>query len=93
MVKFDVTSDEQKAIVAIAERAVNLAKECGVEYAKIDCIMDLTATHSNGTPLDLDRLLKADNFNFSHDVFGIRNHIDRETGKLTDFFQPRTAAK
>jgi hypothetical protein len=43
-------------------------------------------------PLDLDKLLTADDFNFSHDVFGIARHINRRTGEIEDFFVPRCAA-
>lgn len=56
-----------------------------------DWCMDLAATHANGCKLDLDKLLAFDNFNFAHDVFGIREHLDRKTGKLKDFFLPRCA--
>jgi hypothetical protein len=51
--------------------------------------MDIDATHCNGTPLKLEELLKADDANFAHDVFGIIRHIDRTTGKLTMCFLPR----
>ncbi len=55
--------------------------------------MDLVACHANGCPLDFERLSDADDFNIAHDVFGIRRHLDRETGQLTDHFLPRYAAK
>lgn len=47
---------------------------------------------ADGCPLKLEALAKADEANFAHDVFGIRRHIDRETGKLGDCFLPRFAA-
>lgn len=53
--------------------------------------MDISATHANGCPLKLDELLEADNFNFMHDIVGIRNHINRKTGKLKGYFHPRFA--
>lgn len=76
----------------IAERAVSMAKEQGSEYSKSSAMMDLESAHLD-CPLKLDELLNADNFNFSHDVFGIANHIDRSTypGKLTGCFLPRYA--
>lgn len=43
------------------------------------------------TPLDLEGLAKADDSNFAHDLFGIRRHLDRSTGKLTYCFLPRYA--
>jgi hypothetical protein len=53
--------------------------------------MDLAACHCNGCPLQLTELLDADDFNFSHDIFGIRRHLNRTTGKLDDRFLPRFA--
>ena len=53
--------------------------------------MDVTACHANGTKLDLEKLLNFPDFDFLHDVAGIRNCIDRETGKLTKCFLPRCA--
>ena len=54
--------------------------------------MDLWAIHVSSCPLRLAELLAADDFNFSHDVFGVTNHIDRETGGMRHFFLPRFAA-
>lgn len=51
--------------------------------------MDLTATHLNGNPLDLEKFLAAPDFDFIHDIDGIARHLDRETGKLGDCFSPR----
>ncbi len=51
--------------------------------------MDIVACHLNGCRLDLARLAAADDFNFWHDVYGIRAHMDRRTGTLTDHFLPR----
>ncbi len=51
--------------------------------------MDITAAHRNGCPLKLDELLKAEDFDFAHDVFGIRRYINRKTGKLENCFLPR----
>lgn len=92
-VSFDCTSDDKDLISQLAERAV----ACGLinprrGYSKITCVMDLTATHCNGNPLRLADLLAADDFNFMHDVCGIARHLDRDTGKLGDFFSPRFSA-
>jgi hypothetical protein len=75
-------------IYSIAERGV---REFQFNY--ITVALDLTACHCNGTPLNLERLLNADSFNFVHDVVGINRHLDRDTGKLTGFFLPRSSAK
>jgi len=90
MISFNIKSkDEVRTINKIAHRAVAMAASAGFEYPLMDADMDLTACHVNGNPLKLDELLSADEFNFAHDVFGIRRHINRETGKLEDCFVPR----
>lgn len=53
--------------------------------------MDLEATHSNGRPLDFEKLLGFGLVSFSHDIGGIRRHIDRTTGELGGCFTPRCA--
>lgn len=88
---FHVTTDEFKTISKIADRASKPAVALGRSYPLMDVEMDVTATHANGCPLDLDRLLAFPDFDFAHDVFGIRRHIDRNTGKLGDCFVPRCA--
>ena len=88
-ISFKASKREFEAIDAIAQRAVALAVKLGVQYSIQEAMMDITATHANGNPLRLFDLAAADEFNFGHDVFGIRRHIDRTTGKLGDCFVPR----
>jgi len=88
-ISFHVTPAERELLSDIADHAVRMAKKAGVEYDKMTAVMDLTARHANGNPLKLSELLDADDFNFSHDVFGIARHINRETGKLGGQFLPR----
>jgi len=76
----------------IAERAVAMAQQFGVRYDQSTALMDIDACHSNGCPLKLAEMLAADDSNFAHDVFGIRRHISRTTGKLGGCFLPRFAA-
>jgi len=61
------------------------------KYRPLEAQMDVTACHVNGCPLKLQELLEADDFNFSHDIFGIRRHLNRETGQLENCFLPRFA--
>ena len=84
--------EEVRTINKIAHRAVAMAASAGIEYPVMDADMDITACHVNGCPLKLDALLAADEFNFAHDVFGIRRHINRRTGKLENCFLPRFSA-
>lgn len=94
MISFETRNKEEaRAISRIAQRAVLMAEKHGVSYAFMDADMDLTAAHCNGCRLDLGRLAAADDFNFAHDVFGIRRHLNRETGKLENCFMPRYAEK
>lgn len=93
MISFDVTHAEHDLIIEIAKRADAIAEQRKVERLdRVTLLMDLCATHANGCPLRLRELLDAETFDFTHDVWGISNHIDRETDKLTRHFVPRYAA-
>lgn len=84
------TAKETDLIRRIALRAVAAAQRASIfNYSATDAAMDITACHVNGCPLDLERLLNADDFNFSHDIFGINRHLNHETGKLENHFRPR----
>lgn len=85
------TKEEYDLITLIAMRAEQIAKRAGAACDRMGLIMDINACHSNGMPLDLARLQAADDANFIHDVFGIRRHINRETGQLENCFVPRFA--
>lgn len=89
MINWHVEENDRSRIMEIAKRAETLAKKHGVELSRRDLMMDLTACHANGNPLDLPGLQMADDGNFGHDVFGINRHIDRNTGKLLHCFVPR----
>lgn len=86
---FDVTKEESAIIRKIADRADKIFLPNFIEQTKLETIMDLSACHANGCPLRLQELLDADEFNFAHDVCGIRRHINRTTGQLEDCFMPR----
>lgn len=93
MISFNASREEHGFIEAIAKRAVKTARAWKVNYSRKNAEMDLTACHANGCPLDLAKLLAADDFTFSHDVFGIRRCLDRTTGRLVGLFLPRCAQK
>lgn len=65
-------------------------RQAWVRVTRMDVEMDLSATHAT-CPLRLAELADADDFNFSHDMGGIRRHLNRQTGELEDFFVPRFA--
>lgn len=89
-VKLNGTKAEHLMAAKIATRAVKIAKAHGRKDIKqLDTTMDILATHLNGCPLDFQKLIDADDFNFIHDVFGIQRHLNRKTGKLKNCFLPR----
>lgn len=91
---FDVkTRTESHLIRKIVDRAMAMGGSVGRGMDRLEVEMDITAAHCNGCELKLHELLQADDFNFSHDVFGIQRHINRTTGKLEDHFLPRFAFK
>lgn len=89
-IKFRGNEKDDALIKQIVERAWPTVKKYYVD--QITLKMDIAATHYNGTPLKLMRLLNADDFNFYHDLGGIRASINRKTGKLDNCFVPRFAA-
>lgn len=91
ILKWHTSTEDFDLIVQIAKRAVKIAREFGVRYPQQMAVMDLNAVHANAYALRLQELLAADDGNFAHDVFGIRRHLDRTTGKLRDCFVPRFA--
>lgn len=90
-IKWETTKGDTELIFKIAERATKLAEKFGLYYDFNTASMDITAAHANGCELDLQKLLDAPDGDFGHDVFGIRRHINRQTGELENCFLPRCA--
>lgn len=95
-VRFAASKAQMTLIRKIVERArkeemVRCRAKPNHWYTKATLTMDLDATVSNGSKLDLKTLLESSDFDFVHDIAGIARHIDRETGKLGDMFVPRAA--
>lgn len=88
---FSATQAESRIILQIAHRAIASLYHA-TNVTPLDIQMDIDACHSNGCKLRLAELLAADDFNFSHDVRGIHNCLDRDTGKLIPPFSPRYSA-
>lgn len=77
-------------IQKISARAVRLHKKStGDKISRIQMSLDINQCLKK-YPLDLPRLLRAQSSVFEHDVFGIKRHLDRETGYLNGGFLPRT---
>ena len=95
MINWKTTDEDARRIAEIAHRAHGIAARFSPEQRITvrELLMDVTACHLNGCPLDLAGLQTAGNGDFGRDVFGIRRHIDRSTGALGDCFVPRYAVK
>lgn len=96
MINFIVSKTDAELIEKIADIAISRLPIA--RLGRLTVVMDLTACHANGCPLDLERFLaSADpstperHFNFAHDILGIINNLDRTTGKLKNCFMPRFA--
>lgn len=87
---FHVTREETILISAIIRRAAKLMAD-DEPLNRLESHMDLSACIANGCPLKLQEMLDAPDFDFAHDFYGIRRHINRQTGQLEDHFLPRFA--
>lgn len=92
-INWKASPKDAKKIDTILDRAAAEWPSYGEPEGRKEAAMDLIACHLNGRPLDLDALLDADDFDFAHDLFGIRENINRKTGELGNCFLPRCAAK
>ncbi len=90
-VRFDASLAEIKIISKIVGRAMREHPEMNIDKTSLE--MDIEAVHCNDIPIDLPRLLAIGSPHFGHDVFGIQRFINRNTGKLTECFVPRTARR
>ncbi len=86
------TATEVRTIGEIVNRVAAMENSRGLTCDRLSVRMDISSVHET-LGLRLEDLLEADDFNFTHDVFGIRKHLDRSEypGKLMDFFRPRFA--
>ncbi|MXW45225.1 MAG: hypothetical protein F4109_05600 [Gammaproteobacteria bacterium] len=75
--------------VRVVQQIVQRAQEMRPEVDATVLGMDLNAAQIT-TPMDLQALLEADDYQFAHDVFGVHRHINRLTGEV-EHFVPRFA--
>ena len=88
-----ISTEDLELIEAIAERAAQMYIKLfgslkSLRVFRIHAGMGLVCVHSQ-SPLRLKDLLEADDVNFSYDLGEIRTNLNRNTGKLDNFFCPR----
>jgi len=83
-VKFETRKGKKNLILLIANRAIK-EKLTG---DTVSLSMDLSAVSAKYN-INLKKLLKFDDFNFAHDIYGIMDNLNRETGELENYFSPR----
>lgn len=95
---FEVTRDDSAVVRSIVSRAFrdDVLRPClhfieDPADARLTLTMDIEAVHANGNPLNLPKLLDSDDFTFRHDIAGIQKNVDRRSGRLRNFFTPRTS--
>lgn len=83
-----MSKENFELIVDIAKRAEKMNL---LMFNRMSLITDLEHAAEEFN-LRLTEFLNADDFNFSHDIVGIQNNIDRQNGKMQGIFVPRFAA-
>ena len=79
----------RELVVDIAVRFTELTNKLDLPNVKpLQVMLDLGCCHATH-PLDLERMLHGRDEDLVHDIVGIRKHLDRDNGGLTDGFSPR----
>lgn len=86
MINLTASKEDTLLIVEIAKKAESF----GIRISRLNLVMDLTAAHMK-CPLELTAMLNGSRFDFMHDVIGIVNNLNRETGEIENCFIPRYA--
>jgi hypothetical protein len=86
---WEITHEDYDVLNEVVNRALRELTDYPDD--KRTLVMDLMACHANGCPLYFKGLLQAPMQDFSHDIYGIRQHINRDNGKIEDCFTPRFA--
>jgi hypothetical protein len=90
---FAVPPESKALIQKIVMRALENFSPIMRELAGMHLEKVLIACHSNGCPLDLQKLLEFDDVNFWHDLDGIEQYLHKPTGWVGDYFVPRSALR
>lgn len=91
-----LTAEDEQLIDAIVARAAShkhMAEPIIEGYTVEQLRDDLVTVHRGDCPLDLHCLLGFDDYNFWSDIDGIASYLNRETGRITDSFLPRSSVR
>lgn len=91
MMLFKASNKDLELFITIATRGYDACRNTEVVLAVTEIMQDLAACHNYACPLDLEAMTTGPIQDVLHDLFGIRAHLNRETGQLEDFFVPRFA--
>jgi methenyltetrahydromethanopterin cyclohydrolase len=82
----NMTRADYKKLGSIRKRAVVLDLCDMKESIQLEMDMELAFKYFN---LNLDKLLRASDLDFVHDICGIQKHLNRQTKTFDDCFVPR----
>ena len=86
IINWETTKEEDYLINKIIDRYIETAKKLDIVVDRLVACMSLTACHKNGMPLKLKELLEdSSDFDLLHDISGIIENIDRNTGRVHRF--------
>lgn len=88
-INFSCTTEDRVLIGKIITRYASMVP--AKTFDKISLEMDLVACNNNACKLDFEAMLNGQEFDFMHDIVGLRRHLNRLTGELEDCFLPRFA--
>jgi len=80
--KVTLSKNDQALVQKIGVRAEEMAASTTIQWPAAEAAMVVTVAHLNGCPLKLKPLLLSAPGDFAQDMYGLRNNIDRKTGKL-----------
>ncbi len=90
-----ISNNDYRLIEVIADRAVESSRQYDVDINRRELIGEILAVHINICSLRLNEFLEADDFNFIHDIGGIRKYlvVNRKEGTIefSNHFWPRFA--
>ena len=83
-----LSSQERDQIQQIAKRIFTIRNDRGNKTPLMQIEMQLSAVHTNGCKLDLQRLLAASDHHLMRDYYGISQNLNMDTGQIENDYLP-----